>query len=556
MQIYLAALVAVVAFAQPGPACHKGHEVADYKMTEMPPPPRMSGIGDSHLQITTKSAAAQAYFDQGLSLLHCFWDFEAHRAFQEAARLDPNAAMAYWGVVESIGDYKAMADEKKAALKKAKDLMPKVSDHEQFYIRAQQDNQDEEDGHDQWRGEMEALIDKYPDDLDAKLFLAIQSQYGYHTDGRPQKDTVYAQMLIRDILQTHPNSAAAHHYRIHLLESGPHAQDSLPDADALSKLAPGSGHMVHMPGHIYYKVGDYERARNAFLASMKVDAAYMQRERVSPVDDWNYAHNLSYLIATDAESGRFREALEIAATLEKLPANPFLAKSSPTHALTVGGTTLRLNARYGNWQAIVDQPIDLGMDEATAGAAAVAYRDGMVAYAKGMLALARKDAETARRQSDALDAIAWRLHAEGASDDKKDRSKNVLRMLEMVSLDLRGNLRSFQGKSDEAIGLLKKAIEKENEIGYGEPPQYGRPEFESLGYVYIGAGRYEKAREAFRDELKLRPNSGHALYGIAESYQAAGDKQAAARAYREFLEAWKGADGELAMVQNARTASR
>ena len=534
---------------------HKGHPADDYRMTEMGPPPRMTGIGDSHLKITTKSEAAQAYFDQGLSLLHCFWDFEAYRAFKEAARLDPQAAMAYWGIVESISDYKAMEDAKKTALEKTKELMEKASEHEQFYLRALQKSEDDDDEGDGWRSEMEALVDKYPGDIDAKLFLAIKSTYSYRTDGRPRKDSIYAQALINDVLREHPNSAAAHHYRIHALESSQHPQDALPDADALGKLAPNSGHMVHMPGHIYYDVGDYERARQSFVDSMNVDLQYMQREKVGTLDDWNYAHNLSYLIAADAESGRYREALEMAAKLERLPANPFLAKGSATHVLTVGGTTMRLNSRFGNWQASVDKPIDVGMDEETAGPAAAAYRDGMLAYAKGMLAIERKEAELAERQSDALDAIAWRFHSGQDDDEKHDRSKQVLNALEMASLDLRGNLHSLEGRTGEAVRLLKKAVEKETDIGYWEPPIYGRPEFESLGYACIRAAQYDDARKAFQDELKLRPKNGHALYGMAQSYEAAGDKQSAARAYRQFLAAWPNADDDLPMVKHAKSAS-
>src|SRR5205823_309086 len=128
-----------------GQTPHKGHTTRDYKMTEMGPPQIIAGIGDSHLRITTKSEKAQVYFDQGLNLLHCFWDFEAFRAFKEAARLDPNAAMAHWGIAEAVGDYKAMGDIKKAALEKAKTLMEKASDQEQYYIRAQQAQQ-EDDG--------------------------------------------------------------------------------------------------------------------------------------------------------------------------------------------------------------------------------------------------------------------------------------------------------------------------------------------------------------------------------------------------------------------------
>ncbi len=518
-------------------------------MTEMPGPARIVGIGDSHLEITTKSAKAQAYFDQGLNLLHCFWDFEAYRAFKEAARLDPNAAMAYWGIVEAISDYSGMEEIKKSALEKAKNLMDKASDHEQYYIRAQQAEKED------YRAEMEALIDKYPSDFDAKLLLAIKSSYGYDdNDGRPKDETIYALMLVQDVLASHPNSAAAHHYRVHLLEASTHPRDALPDADALAKLTPGSGHMVHMPGHIYYRLGEYARARQSFLDSMKVDADYMQREKVGPLDDWNYAHNLSYLIASDAESGRLREALEMAERLEKLPGNPFIAKGSPIYVQTVGGTTARLNLRYGNWQAVVNHPIDLGLDPATAGKGAVGYRDGIVAYARGMLALSQKNFEAATHESDALDAISWRLHADTAKDE--DKPDQVLRLLQTVSLDLRGNLRSAQGKHDEAIELLEKAVEQEKEVGYGEPPQYGRPELESLGYAYIRAGKWEQARKAFQDEMITRPASGHALYGIAQTYELAGDKKSAARAYAEFLAAWKNADADLPMMEHAKSTSR
>ncbi len=547
-------LISVSAFA--GPVCHKNHNSRDYKMTEMGPPPRITGIGDSHLDITTKSAKAQAYFDQGLNLLHCFWDFEAYRAFKEAAKLDPNAAMAYWGMADAVWDYSAMDEIKKSALEKAKALMDKVSDHEQYYIRAQQAKQDDDDGNVEYRREMEALIDKYPDDIDAKLFLAIRSGGGYaKNDGRPDEGTIYARMLVQDVLAGHPNNAAAHHYRIHILEASTHPQDALADADALAKLAPASGHMVHMPGHIYYRLGDYDRARQSFLDSMKVDSDYLQREKVGSLDDWNYAHNLSYLIASDAESGRLKEALDMAARLEKLPANPFLAKGSPFHVVTVGGATARLHIRYGNWQAVVDHPIDLGLDPAAAGRGAVAYRDGISVYAKGMLALTRKDLEGAARESDALDAISWRLHAE-RDKDEGDEPKGVLNLLEMVSLDLRGNLLSSQGKHDQAIEMFEKAVEKEKDVGYGEPPQYGRPELESLGFAYLRAGKWERARKAFQDEMITRPVSGHALYGIAQSYELAGDGKAAARAYGEFLAAWKNADPDLPMMEHAKSASR
>src|SRR5438067_893063 len=138
-QVILVTLTSAgVAFAQKGAAGHKGHAEAGYKMSAMPPPKLMTGIGSSSLKITTKSAKAQAFFSQGVALLHCFWDFEAYRAFKEAARLDPDSPMPYWGIVQSIADYKAMQPEKDTALEKIKKLMERASDHEQFYLRAQQ----------------------------------------------------------------------------------------------------------------------------------------------------------------------------------------------------------------------------------------------------------------------------------------------------------------------------------------------------------------------------------------------------------------------------------
>ncbi len=552
----LIALLGSLGLAQNTTGGHKGHHESGYVMTKMPAPKLMTGIGTSTLQITTKSKEAQAYFTQGLELLHCFWDFEAYRAFKEAARLDSSAPMAYWGIVQSLSDYKAMSDEKDAALAKIKDLMTKASDHEQFYLRAQQ-KQQEDEGSDDYQREMEALIDRYPDDLDAKLFLAINLRYGYDSEGRPRKGALYPLAIVRAILVDHPYNAAANHYLIHVLEDGPHAAEALPAANKLGGLAPNSGHMVHMPGHIYYKLGDQEKARDSFLASMQVDEAYMQREKVKPIDDWNYAHNLSYLIASDAEAGRFAEATAMAARLDQLPAHPFLALGKPLHAVTIGAATARLYLRYGMWQQVIDHPIGLG-DAELAGAAARGYRDGVLAYARGMLALDKKQFDTAAHEADALDALQWRLKSEQTNEGDEDGGKpdRVLDLLETYSLDLRGNLRCATNHFDEGVQLIEKAAKKETkDIGYNEPPQFSRPELESLGYAFLHAGRYDKAREQFQAELKTRPQSGHALYGIALCYESAGQREEAISAYREFLDAWKNADSDLPMVQHARTAT-
>jgi Flp pilus assembly protein TadD len=534
-----------------------GHVERGYRFTEMPPPPLMTGIGTSALTITTKSPEAQKYFSQGVELLHCFWEFEAYRAFKEAARLDPDAAMPWWGIVQSVDGYKAMEDVKKSALENIAATVDRASEHERFYLRALL-KQQEKDGDVDFHREMEALVDKYPDDIDAALFLAMSSPYGYDGDGRPVLRALYPISIVRNILSNHPDNAAANHYLIHLLEGGPHAADALRSATLLGRLAPNSGHMVHMPGHIYYKLGDQSRARATFLTAMKVDEAYMKREHVGPMDNWNYAHNLSYLVASDAEAGRYREAAEMAAKLDALPPNPFLAAGRPLYAMGLGATTVRLQIRYGNWQAAIDHPVQTG-DENAAGAPARLYRNGLLAYAKAMNAVEKKDFEAAANQSDLFDALQWRLKSDPAGKDAPDGGKpdQVFNLLETLSLDLRGNLQCSQGRIDEGLSLLRMAAEKERkDIGYAEPPTYSRPESESIGYAYLRAGQWEKARTAFQEELEQRPNSGFALYGIAMSYELAANRLEQKEAWAKFLEAWKYADPELPMMRHARAAVR
>ena len=230
-------------------------------------------------------------------------------------------------------------------------------------------------------------------------------------------------MVLANILTKHPDNAAANHYLIHVLEAGPHAERALAAAEILPKLAPASGHMVHMPGHIYYRVGDYERAREAFLASMSVDEDYLRREHVAVIDDWNYPHNISYLIATDVETGRYREALRLAAKLDGLPVITGRAIANPRHAITVGATTARVQMRFGHWDEVIKHPVQIG-DEALAGAPSRTYRDAVLAYARGWRAIEKKDWLTAGRESDALDALQWRLKT-GDFDAKRTADRTA-----------------------------------------------------------------------------------------------------------------------------------
>jgi tetratricopeptide (TPR) repeat protein len=530
----------------------------------------MEGIGEASLKITTSSEQAQAYFNQGLRLLHCFWDFEAYRAFKEAARLDPSAAMAYWGEFEALemtARHGNKQEEKDAVLAKAKSLADHASEHEQLYIRAAEQENKAGDSKDsaEYRRVMETLIDRYPDDLDAQAFLALEEMSGYKNNGRPRDGEIYSQTILRNLLAAHTDNAAANHYWIHAMEDSSRPEEALHSADVLGRLAPNSGHMVHMPGHIYWRVGDYERARQSFIAAVHVDEAYMAAQQIRPEEDWNYAHNLAYLIAACAEAGRYQEGLQWAAKLRGMPAPTGMTSSR--FAIWAGGSVARLRIRFSDWKAVESETIEFGTDASAASPAAKDFAEGLSLYAKAMAAVEHGEAKPASKQSEALDAMLWRLEAsKSKKDDDEDKDKDkspkppveddptaVLNILGTMSLDLRANIKSLQGEDEEAIQLFQKAIQKEKDLGYSEPPQFYRPEEESLGSAYLRTHQWDKARDAFGQALKMRSKSGHALYGIARSYALGGDTPKAVQAYKEFLVSWQNADADLPQIKQAKS---
>lgn len=533
---------------------HAADAGAGVDLAKVPKPVALDGIGHSHIPITTKSPDAQRWFDQGLALLHCFWDYEALRAFEEAARLDPDCAMCHWGVARALTSRGGNQDLAKAELSKAKDLSAKASDREQRYIRADAAAEDQKGdaGESAFAKEMEALIERYPDDVEAKLLYALSTNRGYDEKGDPRPGTVYGQAMLRELLRQYPDNAAANHYWIHAVEGSAHPEWARESAEKLGALAPASGHMVHMPGHIFYRMGDYERARRIFLASMQVDSDYMARQHVSTRDDWNYAHNISYLIADCAEEGRYTEARGHARTLAGLANDPDGTESPLFYVLQIGSTEARLAVRYGEWDDVIEHPLSFGVGDDKLSVWARGYRDGLLAYARGMQAADAGQVAAAEAQSDALDALLWRLSREDLDDQDEHGRDRVVNLLGTASLELRGNIAGARGDFEAARGLLTRADEEEKKLGYSEPPQYSRPALEVLGAVCIHAGRYEAARTAFGQALARRPHSGFALYGIAAAWEKEGKRSAAAKAYREFLDAWSHADRDLPQVKAAQ----
>ena len=519
----------------------------------------MSGIGSSELKITTRSAEAQRYFNQGLRLLHCFWDFEAYRAFKEAVRLDPDATMAHWGMYQALQQNAGeMAAVRRAALERAVTLAPTASEVEQMYIRASAAA--EKEGRAGYVREMEALVDRYPEQIEAQLFLArtlSAAPSSYDPEGRPREGKVYGQMILQNLLAKYPENAAVHHYWIHAVENGPNPERALESAVKLPKLAPNSGHMVHMTGHIFYRTGDYARAREAFLASTRVDQAYMRAQKIAPVDNWNYVHNLDYLIGNCAEDGRYAEGLRWADELAKIAVDASRRMSSGLGYLIYGGYSARarLHIRYGKWREAAEDLARTLAAHADLSTLVRGYLQGLRHYAQGMAALRAEQNDDAEKSLTELTALNASLAAERPQFGSDWYSAHGKRVLEVAAMDLRGSLLGKQGKHEEAIALLKQAAQKEKELGYWEPPHYARPVLGSLAEAQIAAGDFTSARQSYEQELKLRPRNGHALLGLARTFAREGKDAEARAAYANFAQAWSGADAALDGVQEAQRAA-
>lgn len=550
-------------------ACMPHHDMEKKADTALPPH-RMSGIGNGSLEITTSSEEARAWFNQGLNLLHDFWDYESSRAFEQSVKADPNCAMCWWGVYESIGFRGDDDARKKEALQRAKKLVKHASEAEKLWVKAadqseqQKPSKKKEDDNDPHKDSKETktlrkLVALRPDDIQAKIFLANSVRDGFKKDHEPKAGSVEADNILLTILKDHPEDSATNHYWIHAMEPGNHPERALESARKLGALAPASGHMVHMPGHIYYRTGDYETARISFEASLKTDERYMEVNHVSVNDDWNYVHNMMYLIADLLEAGRIAEATEVSAKLNHArgdsPSTMYLW--STRDGMTRLNVALPVALRSADWPAAItmlekaEPPKEL--------VNLIWLRDALLAYARGEQALTDGKTDEAKKQLAALEAMMEVKPAEHTMKSmpmppaaKTDMVRSSAHsFLEVAQLELKGGVLTAESKPAEADAAFKKAYEANDALGYHEPPNYIRPVGETRGDALLRAGRYADARQAYQDALKDRPNSGYPLYGLAQVAVAQKDAAGTSTAYQRMLSAWQHADAELPQLTAA-----
>jgi tetratricopeptide (TPR) repeat protein len=428
-----------------------------------------------------------------------------------------------------------------------------VSEREQFYIEASNAYEDAVSGipppslSAQELPLLRKLVKQYPNDTQARIFLA-------NAVGGKEALAIY-----QSILKDNPEDSAANHYYIHALEGNAHPEEALHSAEILASLAPASGHMVHMPGHIFFRIGDYARAEQSFAASMKVDEQYMRDQHVQPDNDWNYVHNLMYAIANLMEEGKMSAATALSMKLTdargKLESTLYIY--STRDSMSRLNPRLPVALRTADWRQVIEL---LRAATPPAGRPNLDFLASQLAiFAVGMQAVEAHDLPKAQELSTRFDAgLKSKEGIQGLPENKPRTDppkattkiavnpdallRPLLSSLSIMALELRAYLLTAQGKPTDAKTLFDKAAKAEKALGYHEPPGYIRPVAETEAAAMMAIGDWTDATAAYEQALAERPRSGFALYGIAVSKEKSGNEEGAAKAYADFLTAWKDAD--------------
>jgi tetratricopeptide (TPR) repeat protein len=505
--------------------------------------PRLQNLGSHTFPVTTKSDQAQAFVNQGVNLAYGFNHAEAGRAFREAARLDPDCAMAYWGQALVLGpNINATMDPAEEPLayalaQKAMALKGNVSAREQAYIDAlatrYSDKPEDRAARDKAYAEaMREVSRRFPDDLDAASFCAEAVMdlrpWGYWMrDGRPYEGTAEVVGLLESVMQRNPNHPGAVHFYIHLMEST--APDRAVDAaDRLLTLMPAAGHMVHMPSHIYQRVGRYADAVRSNELAIVADEDYITQCRAQGLYPMGYyPHNIHFLWYAATMNGRGAVAIDsarkVAAKIpdEMMQQMPMLAgfRVVPYYALT----------RFGKWDEMLREPKPPPGNP---------FLTGMWHYARGLAHVAQGHVADAEKELDAL----RRLTGDKALDAPLFSPNTMASVLAIAPEALAGEIAAARKQYDKAIGHLERAVRLEDGLVYTEPAEWHYPPRHALAAVLLEAGRPAEAETVYWEDLKRNPENGWALAGLAKALGAQGKQEDARLVEERFRKAWAHAD--------------
>ncbi|MBW2444184.1 MAG: hypothetical protein JRH12_27185 [Deltaproteobacteria bacterium] len=552
-KIFIAALVAIIAgisITEPLAAAQT-NEQDDVQSTAVPGQlaPRLQNLGNHKFPVTTNSARAQLFINQGLMLAYGFNHAEAERSFHEAARLDPNCAMAYWGMALVMGPNINMAMSPEAeqpayeTIRKAVALKNTASEREQAYIDALAKRYSGEEKPDRsaldraYAAAMRELHDRYPDDLDAATLYAEAEMnlrpWNYWTrDMQPYPETAIILSVLESVMARNPNHPGAIHLYIHSVE---YARPELAEAGAerLRKLAPGAGHLVHMPSHIFRRIGRYEDASKSNEAAIAADEDYITQCRAQGVYPLAYyPHNIHFLWDSATMEGRSLVAIEAARKAASSIPTDAWRDVSLLHQFLV--TPLFAYTRFGEWDLVLNEPRP--PEDSL-------FWTGVWYYARGLAYTAKGKLDEATRELNRLREIAG---YDSLEDYRVTFSRNGAKaILDLAAVVLAGELSAKRGDYDIAIARLHRGVLLEDNLIYNEPPDWHVPVRQSLGAVLLGAGRAAEAEAIYWQDLERNRENGWSLFGLMESLRAQGKEEQAAAVEKRFRKAWKRSDVTL-----------
>lgn len=516
-------------------------------ITDAAPAVLMEGVTALHRPITTKSSEAQKFFDQGLTLIYAFNHEEAIRSFKKVAELDPDCAMAWWGVALGLApNYNIDADPQAhlaayEAIQKAVKLKDKASQHERDFIDALATRFSTAPDADQTQlardlaESFRKLSAKYPDDTDAATLYAasmmlLKPWRLWSIDGTPAEGTLEIVAVLEDVLRRDPNHLGANHLYIHAVEASPNPEKALPSADRLPSLSPNSGHIVHMPSHIYIRTGDYQAAAAGNEQAIKVDDEYFRtRPRTGPYGMMYYNHNVHFAAVAHAYDGRPGKARPFAVKLRN-EVIPLLEAMPPLEQfVTILGL---LDLYHRDFDAILATPKPA--DEHAVSQALWHFERAVALAARGD----RSGAESERSHFD-------RLRSAVPSDLIYGMLNTAEHVLRIADATLAARLAEADGKTDAAVEHWNKAIALQDQLIYEEPPTWPISARQNLGGTLLRAGRYAEAEKVFREDLKHCPRMGRSLFGLWKSLEAQGRAHDAEMVRRQFETAWKRAEINL-----------
>jgi tetratricopeptide (TPR) repeat protein len=501
----------------------------------------LPGLGDVHHPVSTKNKKAQQFFDQGLALIYGFNHDAARRSFRRAAELDPKLAMAWWGVALTLGpnyNLPVDPDREKAgydAAQQAIALKQNASEAERAYIDAVAVRYSNDPKADlpaldrEYRQAMKKVVEQYPDDLDAATLYAesimnLNPWKLWSVDGKPAEGTEEIVSVLESVLKRDPNHLGANHYYIHAVEASLHPERALPSAERLGKLAPAAGHLVHMPAHIYARVGDHLASEHCNALAMAADKKYLGQTHEQGVYRlMYYSHNMHFLAFAACMRGDFPAAKDAAAKLVAnvapgVKAMPDLEGFMPTPIIVLHA--------FERWDDLVKYPAPSPELKTTT---AVWHSLRGVAYA-GLGKVAEAEKEQAAFREAAAKIPVDTMY------DPLNKTEAVFKIHEHL---VAGAIAQSRNDGSTAVAELNQAVAAEDALNYSEPPAWYPPVRPTLGRVLLANNKPADAEKVFRTDLEKNPRDARSLSGLRDALKAQNRSYEAEQIDRQFRAATK-----------------